>query len=210
MLVIGIETSGAAGGVALVRGDTPIAEEALVRGLRHGRSLVPALQRVLASARIEPEQLDLVAVTRGPGSHTGLRVGLMAAMTMARTLARPVVGIETLDALCFQAPEGAPAIVPVIPARQDRLFAAIRAGGAWIREPALVSPAELETAAPPGAVLIGPGVPALREVLDRRRDLAAAPPADWEVRASTIARLGARRRDLAGPPDSLVAVYFPR
>ncbi|MBN2490262.1 MAG: tRNA (adenosine(37)-N6)-threonylcarbamoyltransferase complex dimerization subunit type 1 TsaB [Planctomycetes bacterium] len=210
LAVLGIETSGRSGGVALLLGAVLVAEESLAAGLYHGRNLVPALRCLLDSAGVEPARLDLIAVTRGPGSHTGLRIGLMAAMTIAQTLARPAVGIDTLEALCFQAPAGAPAIVAALAARQDRLFAGIRAGTRWIAEPALRTAAEVAALTPAGAVLTGSGAAALEPMLEHRPDVTLTPPADREVRAASVARLGARHSERAGPPAELHALYFPR
>jgi len=206
--VLGIETSGPEGGVALVRENRILAEEPLARGLLHGRNLIPAMQAMFERTGLEPQALDLIAVTRGPGSHTGIRVGLMAAKTLAHALHKPVLGVHGLLALCDQAPTGTPATVAVIDARLDRVFGGVRAGGAWQVEPALRPAVELARHVPEGAGLIGSGVPSLLRNLVDRDDWVAAPEVEWRVRAATVARRGAAHPERAGRPDDVRAIYF--
>ena len=207
-LVLGIDTSGPRGGVALVRDDRVIAECELARGLVHGRSLVPTLVTVLAEAGASPADLDLVAVTRGPGSHTGLRVGLMAARTVAHVLAIPLVGIETVEALSTQAGPGHPSVVVAVDARLNRVFGGVQDQHRWLHAPALRTTEELAALVPENAILIGSGVPGLDPWLGKREDIHRAPAEDGEVRSSTVALLGSRHRAGASRPESVDAIYF--
>jgi len=206
--VLGIETSGPEGGVALIRENRVAIEETLARGLLHGRNLIPALQAIFERTGLDPAALDLIAVTRGPGSHTGIRVGLMAAMTLAHALNTPVLGVDALLALCRQAPTGTSATVAAIDARRDRIFAGIRSGDGWRVEPALRPAADLARLVPDGAGLIGSGVPSLLAHLHDRAGCVPAPEVDWRIRAATVARIGAEHPEQAGRPEEVRAVYF--
>ena len=79
------------------------AEEIFEKGMVHGRELAPAIKRVSEKTSTPLEDVDLIAVDVGPGSFTGLRVGITAAKTLAYALEIPVLGVNTLDAIAFQA-----------------------------------------------------------------------------------------------------------
>ncbi|HVY60044.1 MAG TPA: tRNA (adenosine(37)-N6)-threonylcarbamoyltransferase complex dimerization subunit type 1 TsaB, partial [Planctomycetota bacterium] len=100
MIALGIETSGAVGGVAVVdeaRG--VLAEVVIGEGLRHGAALLPAIEAALARAGVEKAGIDLFVAGTGPGSYTGLRVGIATAKALAFALRRPAVGAASFDAL---------------------------------------------------------------------------------------------------------------
>ena len=100
MLILGIDTSCASAGVALIRDDAVIGRVAQVDKRTHSVNLLPEIQALLESNSLAPSMLELIAVTAGPGSFTGLRIGASTAKTMARALGIPVIGVNTLDALC--------------------------------------------------------------------------------------------------------------
>lgn len=97
--LLALESSTSRGGAALVEAGEPVLAVDLEEGLRHGRDLMPAVAAVLEQSRIAPEDLDAVAVSVGPGSYTGLRVGVMAAKSLAFALHIPVIGVSSLEAL---------------------------------------------------------------------------------------------------------------
>jgi len=125
MKVIGIETSGAIGSVALVAEGHIPAERYFEKGLRHGRELVPSLQEVLSTQGLKIREIDLIAVSIGPGSYTGLRVGVMAAKTLALVTKKPLIGVPTLDVLAENAPEDAEYIVPIVDAKRSEVYACL-------------------------------------------------------------------------------------
>lgn len=126
---LGIETAGAVGGVALLRGETTAAERAFERGMIHGRSLAPAIEAVLRECGLSPRGLGLVAVDVGPGSHTGVRVGVAAAKGLAMGAGCAIVGVGSLDALAADLPAGA---VPAIDAGRRRVFVRLPGGDASV------------------------------------------------------------------------------
>ncbi|ADU50392.1 peptidase M22 glycoprotease [Thermaerobacter marianensis DSM 12885] len=100
--ILGIDTSGPRCGVALLKDGEPAgAEELAAPGTN--RALMPAVDRLCRRAGIGPRQLDGIAVALGPGSFTGLRIGLAAAKGLALGLGRPLAGVGTLDAVVFAA-----------------------------------------------------------------------------------------------------------
>ena len=103
MLILAIDTSGHAGSVALLDGDRLVAEVGLDSGCRSAQTLAPAIVSILAEQSRAPSEVSLVATTIGPGSFTGLRIGVTAAKTFAYATGAGVLGVSTLEALAHQA-----------------------------------------------------------------------------------------------------------
>lgn len=102
MNILSIETATLQGSVALRRGSGAVSELKFERGMVHGRDLAPAIERLLHERSMAPRDIDLIGCDIGPGSYTGLRVGLAYARTMGWALSKPLVGIVSLDALARQ------------------------------------------------------------------------------------------------------------
>ncbi len=223
MKILAIETSGKVGSIALAVGGedpgSPLAvlfERGFSEGLIHGRELAPAVKAALEETRIAPDGLDLIAVSRGPGSYTSLRVGLAFAKTFAWSVRRSLVGVCSLAAMAENVTGTPGAVVPALDARWGQVYGAVylREGGSPEAEAALStpgtvwreavapvaeSPAAFAARIPRGAVLFGDALDRYRESL-LRPDLREGDPT-WAIpRASAIARLGlaswlADRRD---------------
>ncbi|MEK7449242.1 MAG: tRNA (adenosine(37)-N6)-threonylcarbamoyltransferase complex dimerization subunit type 1 TsaB [Planctomycetota bacterium] len=125
MNVIAIETSGLNGSVALLKNDVILKEGRLKRGMVHGKLLLPSLQRALKETRWSLKKINLVAVDIGPGSYTGLRVGLAAAKTLAYALKTKLIGVSSLDAMTENIVPKYDYIVPVIDARWQQIYSAV-------------------------------------------------------------------------------------
>jgi tRNA threonylcarbamoyladenosine biosynthesis protein TsaB len=91
---------------------------------RHGRNLVPAIRDLLRQAGLEVRAIDLFAAGLGPGSYTGLRVGLTAAKLLAYAAGRPLVGFDSLEAIAWNAPEDAVRITVIADAQRGDLYTA--------------------------------------------------------------------------------------
>jgi tRNA threonylcarbamoyladenosine biosynthesis protein TsaB len=99
VLILAFDTSGMHGSVAVLDGPRIMAEQSLSTDRRSAQTLATAIVEILTSQRIEPRQIKLVATTIGPGSFTGLRVGVTAAKTFAYAAAAEVIAVGTLDAI---------------------------------------------------------------------------------------------------------------
>jgi len=213
MLVLGIESSGPRGGVALLEEERPLGEVLFEAGMVHGREIAPAADRLLRAAGKSPADLGLVAVDIGPGSYTGLRVGLAAAKGLAFALGRPLVGVPSLDALAEAAPPGCGKIVPAIDAKWDQVYGAIyEAGdGSPVRRSEMYAerPEAFAARIPTGATVIGDALER-HAALFATRGAAAAPRELWAPRASMIAILGLRRHREGARDDAatLVPLYL--
>lgn len=124
-MILALETSSSIGSVALVDESALIQELPLEEGLRHGTSLLPAAEKLLSNAGIRPYDLTAVAVSHGPGSYTGIRIGLMAAKALAFGAGIPLVTVSSLAALAWTARTSATMIVPAQDARRDEVYAAV-------------------------------------------------------------------------------------
>jgi len=122
MLVLGVESSGPRGGVALLEDGRTVGEAFFEAGMVHGREIAPAADRLLRAAGKGPADLGLVAVDIGPGSYTGLRVGLAAAKGLAFALGRPLIGVPSLDVLAEAAAGLGTTIAPALDAKWDQVY----------------------------------------------------------------------------------------
>ena len=104
MIVLALETSALAGSVALFHGDRLLVQRELDSTRRSAQTLAPALAELLAAAGLTPRDVRLVATTVGPGSFTGLRVGVTTAKTFAYAVGAEVLGLNTLEVIAAQTP----------------------------------------------------------------------------------------------------------
>ena len=139
-LILSIETSGAACSVALSQGGSLVAEVTLDDSNRQSSMLVPAIESLLLKCSKKMSDCDAVAVSSGPGSYTGLRVGVSTAKGLCYGLGKPLVAVPTLDVLLAEAMEtegctDADYYVPMLDARRMEVYQAVYdAGGRCIEE----------------------------------------------------------------------------
>ncbi|HWM83038.1 MAG TPA: tRNA (adenosine(37)-N6)-threonylcarbamoyltransferase complex dimerization subunit type 1 TsaB [Pseudolabrys sp.] len=177
----------------------------MVRG--HAEALMPLIAQVMDRAQIDFRDLDRIAVTVGPGSFTGLRVGIAAARGIALASGKPAVGLSTLAAYAapYIAADKTRPVVAAIDARHDHLYLQVfGAGGRTLVSPRISPLREALRVAAGGAPrLVGTGAPMLAanwfggekppSIVDDRR----APDIDW------VARLGAAATDTTTSPKPL-------
>jgi tRNA threonylcarbamoyladenosine biosynthesis protein TsaB len=125
MRVLAVETSTMAGAVALLEDARVVGESLLDVRTTHSERLMLAIDRVLADAGWEARHLNALAVAVGPGSFTGLRIGLAAVKGLALALRCPVVAVPTLDAMAAALPWAACAVCPVLDARKGEVYASL-------------------------------------------------------------------------------------
>jgi len=111
--------------VALVDENKTLAELIVAEGLTHSRTLLPSVERLLSETGMSVSDLDLIAVTVGPGSFTGLRIGLSAAKGLAWAAQKPLVGVPSLDTLARNLTPGPRQFCPMIDARKGEVYAAL-------------------------------------------------------------------------------------
>ncbi|HVJ22164.1 MAG TPA: tRNA (adenosine(37)-N6)-threonylcarbamoyltransferase complex dimerization subunit type 1 TsaB, partial [Polyangiaceae bacterium] len=125
MRVLAIETSGPRGSVALLENTELVLELEHEQPNAHAEQILPLVERALSSAGFDRRSLDRIAVGIGPGSFTGLRVGIALGEGLALGLDLPIVGVSSLRAMAAAAPASEPRVrVPVLDARRSEIFAA--------------------------------------------------------------------------------------
>ncbi len=216
MLVLGIESSTTQGGVAIVGEDRVLCEAILNVEVTHSERLLPAVDRALGEARISLEALGGIAVSIGPGSFTGLRIGLSTAKGLAYATGLPLVGVPTLEAMAWTLPAARWQICPVLDARKQEVYAALfqhdRDGLRRVSEDMAVAPETLCRLIKKPTLFLGDGLAAYRALFQERLGdhLLLPPLASRGARPACVAELGRRRllrgeRDL---PETLVPCYL--
>ncbi|WP_437206983.1 tRNA (adenosine(37)-N6)-threonylcarbamoyltransferase complex dimerization subunit type 1 TsaB [Planctomicrobium sp. SH664] len=215
MITLGIETSGRAGSVALLR-DGELLEnvELSASGRRHARTLVPEIGELLLRHQLTSFDVDVVGVSIGPGSFTGLRTGCVCAKTFAFATGCRIVGVDTFLAVASQSPPDVRSVWVIDDALRGDLFAGEyhqSTEGDWscVTPPRLVALAEWRSLVTSSQSVSGPGVEKLTEDL---QGLALRTGADCSPQAASVARLASQRADRNQCDDawSLEPVYIRR
>ena len=207
MRILALETSGVAGSVAALDDDNLLAELELDPRARSAQSLAPALMELVRRVDWRPLDAELVAVTIGPGSFTGLRVGVTTAKVLAYAAGAEVLGVSTLEAVAVRAPGEVSRISVGIDAQRGDVVAQSfhRGPDGWpepLADERLMPREEWLGQVPPGVFLSGPmlrkvpSLPAGVQVLER---------AFWDPSAAAVGRLAARLYR-AGRRDDLWAM----
>jgi tRNA threonylcarbamoyladenosine biosynthesis protein TsaB len=205
MRLLAIETSGDAGSVAAISDEQVLASADLDRDVRSGVSLAPAISTVLRTSEWQPRDVQLVAVTTGPGSFTGLRVGVTTARLFAYAVGAEVLGINTLEVIAEQAPAEIASVWTVVDAQRQQIFAGMFRGGRhanrqWDGQTLLLNNEEWLSRLTGEMAVTGPGLAQLAQKIPREvtiidRDL-------WIPKAATVGRL-AQQKHRSGMRDNL-------
>lgn len=126
MNLLGIESSGQVASVAIIKDDELIAEYTLNSGLTHSQTLLPMIEAVVKASGVDKKSLDAIAISKGPGSFTGLRIGSATAKGLGLALELPLVEVSTLLGLAYNLKEcEGKLICPIIDSRRQEVYAAI-------------------------------------------------------------------------------------
>ena len=129
MKILGIDTSTPIGSVALIDGESLVAEHTLNIVKAHSSRLMPAIDSVLKWGDITADELDGCAVGIGPGSFTGIRIGIATIKSLCYALDKPIVGVSTLEAIAYNLRWTEGLICPILDARRNESYGAIFCGG---------------------------------------------------------------------------------
>lgn len=125
MKILALDTSSMTATVALLDEDKLIGEYTLNHKKNHSEKLMPMIEELLESCDTAPQDIDVFAVSLGPGSFTGLRIGIATMTAMAQALDKKVVGVPTLEALAFNLFNSEGLICPIIDAQRDLVYTAV-------------------------------------------------------------------------------------
>ena len=211
MYILGIDTSTMTGSVALITEDRLIAEQTLHAKTTHAERLLTTINQVMRSASLKIREVDGIAVASGPGSFTGLRIGVTTAKSIAYSLQKPIVAIPSLDALASQYLYSELLICPVLDARKKEVYTAFyRNTGSEVQrlsDYSAIAPSALLKDIREPVLFLGDGViPYRQSIEDILGNLALfADPAHLLPRGRLVAKLGYNRL-LIGDQDECFAL----
>ena len=135
MLILAFESSARAASVALVEDGRLISQYSQCSGLTHSRTLLPMAEDMLKNAELTLDKVDLFAVAHGPGSFTGIRIGVSTVKGLAWAADKPCVGVSTLEAMAWHGLAAGGLVCPVMDARRCQVYNALFRweGGALLR-----------------------------------------------------------------------------
>lgn len=122
MSILAIDTATQVSSVAVLKEGRLLAELTMQGKLTHSETLLPHIEQVLKMAAVAKEELTGIAVSNGPGSFTGLRIGLAAAKAMSYVLGIPLVGVSTLQALAYQLPAPGVRVMCLLDAQKGNAY----------------------------------------------------------------------------------------
>lgn len=125
MLILALEASAKAASAALMSDDVIIAQYTQCSGLTHSRTLLPMVNDLLKNTDNKIADVELIAVSHGPGSFTGIRIGISTAKGLAWASDKPCVGVSTLEAMAWHGLSAGGLICPVMDARRQQVYNAL-------------------------------------------------------------------------------------
>ncbi len=210
MNLLAVDTSTTSCSVALFGGGRLMSERTVTDGRTHSIHLLPLIHDLFERSRWSLADLNAIAVTRGPGTFTGLRIGISTVKGLAAAARIPVVGIGSLAALAFPHLGQGRSVVSLIDARRGEVYCAHYAGDSDASQPiepiVAAAPEAVADVVPPGALLVGSGAHLYRDLFNARCPRAQiGEAAQHVIRAASVGRLAlARSVDL--DLDSIAAL----
>ena len=198
MKVLGIETSGLVGNLAVCDGNRVVARKSYGKNFSHGKEIISSLESLFNEAKWEPGDIDLIAVSTGPGSYTGLRVGVTCAKTLAYGLGKPVIDVPTLDVLVENVKDNsAKTICPVLDAKRKSVYACIyeRSGNESRKSTdfLIISAGDLIEILPESTLIFGDGIAPYRDIFTQKNLTIVVDEKLCIADAADVARLGLER-----------------
>ncbi|MBR4173657.1 MAG: tRNA (adenosine(37)-N6)-threonylcarbamoyltransferase complex dimerization subunit type 1 TsaB, partial [Clostridia bacterium] len=122
MKIFAVDTSSSVASAAICDGDKLVCETVLNNKLTHSQTLMPMIEEVFKRSGLAPSEIDIFAVADGPGSFTGLRIGVTTVKALAHAVNKDVVGVNTLEAMCYNIPFCQNLISPIMDARRGEVY----------------------------------------------------------------------------------------
>ena len=214
MKTLAIETSGTIGGVAAWDNGRVLGERLFSEAMNHAQELFPAIEELAASVGWGPRTPDLIAVSVGPGSYTGLRVGIASAKMLSYAIDAALIAVPTFDVLIRNAPAAARNAAPVIDAKRGQVYLCPYE---WIDDHwekrsdlSVDEPTAAAARLPRGATVFGSGAEKYADVFRDAGMNVAADPALAQAKPGVVAQLGASLYEAGVRTDreSLLPIYL--
>lgn len=195
MKILALDTTGKTCSVAIAEDEQILVEHYVHDKMTHSQILLPMVDACLREAHLKVGEIDVFGVTVGPGSFTGVRIGVLTAKALAHAKGKPIAAIDTLDALALQAGPYPSKICPMLDARRGQVYAAVYLGGKKVIEDRAVAVEEMlkDLADEEAPLFLGDGAVALCDVIRSYLPAAVFAPSHltWG-RASACATLAYR------------------
>jgi tRNA threonylcarbamoyladenosine biosynthesis protein TsaB len=206
---LSINTSTNQYSLAVMKDGILLGEYILPSGLSHFSNLMPAIDDLFIKVGSVPQELDGVIVALGPGSFTGIRIGLAVVKGLAQCLSIPIIGVPTLLAMASQLPYLKEDICPLVTSRKGEIFTALFRWGPnghilRLKQDTCLSIGDLGSIIENKTVFIGNDLPGQGAILKQQlgKKGLLAPANFWNLKASSVGILGLRRLK-QGDSDSL-------
>lgn len=219
MNILALDTSSQAASCALLEDGKLMGEFFANLGLTHSQTALPMVEALLRQADITPQEVDVFAVSTGPGSFTGLRIGLASIKGMAMAADKPCAGVSTLESLAANLPCGEGYVLPVMDARRQQFYTALfQNEEGWPQRRSKDAALSLEelgeqigSLSPHPVWLVGDGAHLVMEALSPiHSNLKLAPERVRHQRAASVGALAERmaKRGLLLSPQELAPSYL--
>ena len=210
MITLALDTSGPVGSVALRRHGRLLGERTLDTHHHHSALLLPTIDELLRANGLAPRDVELWAVGLGPGSYTGIRVGIAAAKGFALAYGRPLAGAGSVEALALEhGTDGAVAVV--VDARREEIYFSLTVAGRPLVPLQIVSLDALAGLVKEPALFVGPEIKRYEPEMARRLgSLARFPKDNIHPRAAFVGELAERRFAQQGRGDEKVEPIYLR
>lgn len=212
MNILAMDTSGVSLSVALLRGETLVYECLQQNGKTHSDTLMPLVESAMQAGRLSVTDIDCFAVTVGPGSFTGVRIGVSTAKALAHATGKPVAAIDALEAMAAGVGMACGIICPLQDARAGQVYCAAYRDGQAIAEDRAMKLTEFLASLPAEerCCFVGDGAIVHRGTIqDTLGERACFAPANrMAVRASEVALLAAQRQGTWQGWQSVLPYYL--
>lgn len=207
MIILGMDTSSANACVALMNDEKIIGEYTVSHDRTHSQIIMPMLDDMMKKCGVALEDVDVFAVATGPGSFTGLRIGISTVKTFAQVLKKPIVGISSLESLAANVTYDG-FVCPIADARRDRVYNAVYKSGECIVEPRVTPVAELaDELGDKNVMFLGDGMLKYGDlILNSSPELFTAAPVHLNMQNASSLCACAYKRALKGDFDNLYSL----
>ncbi len=200
MRILGIESSSLVASVAIVEDEVTTAEYTVNFKRTHSQTLLPMLDEIVKMVELDLETIDGIAVSGGPGSFTGLRIGSATGKGLGLALKKPLISVPTVDAMAYNLYGSAYTVCPIMDARRNQVYTGIydnRNGFSIIKEQCAMDIEELVeelNAAGQKVMFLGDGVPVYKKQIQEKMTVPFlfAPAHLNRQRAAAVAALGCK------------------
>ena len=195
MKILAIDSSSVAGSVALYENGEIKSEYITLDKRTHSETLLPLIDKLKEEVDLDLDTIDAIAITGGPGSYTGLRIGGATAKGLGLALNKPIINVPTMEALAYNVVGSSVLVCPIMDARRERVFTGLyKFDGdriSTIKDQCVLTIDELVSEIDEEVIFLGDGVDAYRKTLDESLSVAHSFGEDDDnyVKASSFVKL---------------------